>query len=135
MNSEERVLSSVNQRVQHLETLLASVLQQISRFKRSLWVPIDSFAPEPYEVLVPLTVVVAPYEDEFEASFFEGNLHATGDTEEEAIQSLKGILLDAFDRLLELSDEQLGPAPLSQKRTLMRHIRRRSDSSREGLAA
>lgn len=120
-----RELTDIGQRVKKIEMTVTTILEKMARAKRSWWVPVESFGPEPYDVLLPLTVVVTATEDEFEAAFFDANLHACGNTPEEAVANLKGVLLDSYDRLTELGDENLGPEPLRQKAVLSRHIRAR----------
>ena len=90
--------------------------------KQTIWVPVESFAPEPYEVLRRFTAVVTPLEEGFEAGFYDANIHASGDTEQEAVENLKSLLLDYFDRLNDLDDSELGPEPKRQKRILNVHI-------------
>jgi hypothetical protein len=83
---------------------------------------VDSFAPEPYRVTNPFTVVLASEADEVIASWLDANLHASGETSEQAFNELKGMILDTFDRLEELGDDELGPGPRKQKRVLRSHI-------------
>lgn len=99
--------------------------RQVAPAPRDVWVPVESFDPEPYDVIVPFTVVVRPSGDEFEATFFDANLHACGNTPEEAVANLKGVVLDMFDWLNELGDHRLGPGPLRQKAVLIKHIQAR----------
>ncbi len=89
-------------------------------------VPITTFAPEPYELIRPLLVVVQPSEEGFTASFFDLNIHASGDTEEEAYRNLKALLLDVFDSLLAESPEMLGPEPKRQLAVFREFIRKKS---------
>jgi hypothetical protein len=117
--------ADISRRVKNIETMLGAVLERMAAAKGSYWVPIESFEPEPYKVLIPLTAVVTETGDEFEAAFFDANLHACGNTPEEAVFNLKGVILDSFDRLTELGDEKLGPGPLRQKQVLTRHLRLR----------
>ena len=83
---------------------------------------VDTFAPEPYRVKSPFTVVFACEGDEFIASWLDANLHASGETQEQAFNDLKAMVLDTFDRLEELGDDELGPGPRQQKRILRSHI-------------
>lgn len=113
--------------IARIEVLLNTVLETLNQAEqrtRPLWVPIESFAPEPYEVLKPFTAVVVEAEDGFESSFFDANIHAYGDTEEEAISNLKSAVLDAYDHLFRLEENQLGPGPAKQRRVLVIHIRK-----------
>ncbi len=120
------ILTQLFEKILAVETILDSVtrkLDELRTAKTCLWVPIDSFGPEPYEIVKPITAVVVPSDEGFEASFFPANLHAWGETEEEAISTLKEVLIDTSVRLNELSDDQLGPEPQRQKATLMAYIR------------
>jgi len=102
---------------------MARKVAELTLPKQTIWVPVESFAPEPYEVLRRFTAVVTPLEEGFEAGFYDANIHASGDTEQEAVENLKSLLLDYFDRLNELDDSVLGPEPSRQKRILNIHIR------------
>jgi hypothetical protein len=116
------------QRVERVEAMLEEGfrrLEQIGVPRKSIWVPIESFTPEPYEIVQPFTAVVVPIDDAFEAGFFDANIFATGDTEEEAVANLKSVLLDTYDRLDYLQEDQLGPAPARQKQVLNLFIRRK----------
>lgn len=115
-------------KVEELGATLRTILKRVEGLgvgRPVIWVPIASLAPEPYELVRPFTAVVAPSDEGFEASFFDANIHASGDTEEEAIANLKGSLLDAYDRLAQLGERQLGPGPMRQKQVLDLHIRRK----------
>lgn len=81
-------------------------------------VPIETFAPEPYEVIKPFHVVVRLQDTEYIASFFDANLSASGDTQMEAIVNLKDIITFTFDILTTENEEELGPGPLQQKKVL-----------------
>ncbi len=123
-----RELSNVLPRTQELINALAKNYAQVQRIatrSSSDWIPVGSFAPEAYDVIQPITVVVSPCADEFEAGIVDINTYSTGDTLEEAVTNLKSYLLDLFDRYCETPDEQLGPEPLRQKAYLLSHVRRR----------
>jgi len=85
---------------------------------RPIIVPVETFLPEPYELLKPFHVVVQPYEVEYVATFFDANIGATGDTQEEAVANLKDTILMLYERLCELREGQLGPEPRRQRRIL-----------------
>jgi hypothetical protein len=89
-------------------------------------VPITTFAPEPYELRRPLIVLVQQEEEGFTASHFDANLHASGDTEEEAFRNLKSLVLDAFDSLCAEPPEQLGPEPKRQFAVLKEFIAKKT---------
>ena len=48
-----------------------------------LWAPITTFAPEPYDLLRQIVVVIHPDETGYTAGFFDANVRVSGDTEEE----------------------------------------------------
>jgi len=115
------------QRLEKIESTLSALVTRLDRNsnpRQSLLIPIQSFAPEPYDVIIPFTVVVTSADDGYEAGFFEGNLFASGDTEEEAVRNLKSIMIETYDELGRLGDSKLGPEPLRQKQILARLIRK-----------
>jgi len=92
-------------------------------------VPVETFAPEPYEIIKPFQVVVKFYEDQYVASFFDANLSASGGTQEEAVFNLKDMLIEAFDMLNEIEEDKLGPGPRQQKAVLREFLARRENGS------
>jgi hypothetical protein len=86
-------------------------------------ISITTFAPEPYELLRPLSIVIEGRTGGFIASFVEANINASGETEHEAINMVKDTILMAYERLASKDDETLGPGPLKQKQILMNVIR------------
>jgi hypothetical protein len=114
-------ITEVSQRLGRVESDLQELTKKIEWLRtqgRAIWVPVQSLAPDPYELLRPITVVVTLAGEEFEASFFDANLYGSGDTEEEAVSDLKSVIVETFERLSALPDEKLGPAMLKQKRVL-----------------
>lgn len=86
-------------------------------------VPVQTFAPEPYDLLKPLSVTVQADEDEFSACFPDANLTAVGDNEFEAVEHLKAMILDTFDKFS--SGRRLGPGPTKQLAVLREFIGKR----------
>ncbi len=118
-------LADVRGHLGRMESMLEATrgrVEQLAASNRTALVPVESFAPEPYRLLRPFTVVVRPSDDGFSASFFDANLHAYGDTEEEAFDNLKSVVLDAYDRLSELTDTQLSSPLAKQKQLLSFHL-------------
>jgi hypothetical protein len=89
-------------------------------------VPIESFEPEPYEVVKTFHVVIKFQEDQYIASFFDANLSASGDTQEESVGNLKDIILGTLDILMTTDEKKLGPGPLRQRKLLAEFIRKKS---------
>jgi hypothetical protein len=124
---QKDTLKDLNSKVEEIRRMLEAVLNKLNAFEphgTGVFVPIETFALRRYEVLRPFTVVLIPSDEGFEACFYDANISSYGDTESEAIEGLKEILLDTFDRLNELKDDELGPGPKKQKEILNVLIRR-----------
>jgi putative addiction module component (TIGR02574 family) len=88
----------------------------------SLVVPITTFEPEPFEVLKEIKAVVQQEdEEEFSATFFDGNVNAAGSNQVEAIENLKDILLSRFEYLNVQPPEKLAP-PLRKQIAVLREF-------------
>jgi len=87
-------------------------------------VPIETFAPEPYEVVKPFHAVVRHQEDQYIASFFDANLSASGDTQAEAVANLKDIIAGTFEILTTVEEDELGRGPLQQRKVLEQFMRK-----------
>lgn len=86
-------------------------------------VPVQTFTPEPYDLLKPFSVAVQADEDEFSARFPDANLIAFGDNEYEAVEHLKAMILDTFDKFS--SGRKPGPGPAKQLAILREFVSRR----------
>ena len=87
-------------------------------------VPITTFAPEPFEVLRPMSAVIQPLGKEHLATFFDANINASGETQEEAFANLKDVLLGTFQMLERMAESKLGPGPRRQRAVLAECIQR-----------
>ncbi len=90
----------------------------------SLCIPIATFAPEPFEIVGNVNVIVRPEEDSFVATLFDANVSSSGDTPEEAVANVKDLSLMIFQSLEGVEDQKLGPAMIRQKHVLRNFIRR-----------
>lgn len=88
-------------------------------------VPIASFAPEPFEALKEIRAVVRGSGDDFQATFFDANISASGDNETESVENLKDLVLAKFAYLSEQAPETLGPAMKKQIAVLKEFVRRK----------
>jgi hypothetical protein len=88
-------------------------------------VPFDitTFEPEPYRLLhPPMKAYVTRKGLEYIASQLESNIHASGDSEFEAQENLRSLILDTFEILTEEPEENLAPRALRQLLVLREHI-------------
>lgn len=118
--------SRVPAKAENLEKRIISLEQRFTQLERrrpNLLVPINTFVPEPYELTAPFFVAVEIEDDQFTATFFDANVSASGDTEEEAIGNLKSLILDTFDSLSAEDKTMLGPEPRRQLAILERFLR------------
>jgi hypothetical protein len=87
-------------------------------------VPINTFAPEPYELSKPFLVAVQSTEGGYEAGWYDVNIYTSGENEEEAVANLKSLILDFFDSLSKEAAEKLGIEPKRQLEILKTFIKR-----------
>ena len=87
--------------------------------------PLTSLAPEPFEIIGPIHILIQAAEDGYIASFLDANLGASGATRAEALDGIKDRIVTTYERLMGKTDEKLGPGPLRQKHVLASLIRRR----------
>jgi ribulose-5-phosphate 4-epimerase/fuculose-1-phosphate aldolase len=85
---------------------------------------IRTFAPEPYKALQPIPVTIEPSSDGTSciAGFYDANIYAQGDNEQEAFSNLKSLLLDLFDGLTAELPDNLGPEPRRQRAVLQQFM-------------
>jgi predicted RNase H-like HicB family nuclease len=113
-------------RLASLDARLRRIEKNTESLRASQIVPITTVAPEPYEICRPLLVTVQPSGEEYVAGFFDANVYASGDTEEEAVTNLKSVLLDVFDSLSSEPADSLGPEPARQLAVLREFIAKRA---------
>jgi hypothetical protein len=87
---------------------------------------ITTFTPELYEVKKPLPISIYFSGDQYSASFFDANVHTTGENEQEAFENIKSMLLDIFDGMRSRRYEELGPGPRNQLSVLEQFISKTS---------
>ena len=113
-------LALIEHSMQQLENKVSSL--QVA----SAVVPVQTFAPEPFDLVGEMKVVIQQTdEDEFLATFFDANIGASGCNQGEAIENLKDTLISRFDYLDKLSPDILGPGPAKQLAILRAFIRRK----------
>ncbi len=112
-------MDRLEQRIAELENLPEPII-----------VPINTFAPEPFEPIRTFFVVVEPIvgerdeDHEHIATFVDAEIAASGDTVEDAVLCLKDQLLAKFDMLERMPQTRLGDRPKRQLAVLQSVIRR-----------
>jgi hypothetical protein len=114
-------------RINLLEIIVGNLKATCQRLQGSQpkIVPINSFAPEPYALLKPILVNVYSVEEGFEAGWYDANIHSSGDTDEEAVGNLKGLILDFLDSFAKEPTEKLGPESKRQKAVIQEFIEKK----------
>ena len=105
---------------------MSNVVESLHDVPRSILGPVTTFAPEPFELIEQLLVVVQQTGDHYVASFFDANIHASGATQEEAVANLKDVMLIMFRRFEGEPQNRLGPEPKRQLAVLRNFIRKAS---------
>ncbi len=91
--------------------------------RRSKIVRLQTFAPEPYDMIKEMNVTVERDGEDFRASFVDANVNFSGSSEKEAVEGLKELLLNRYDFLSKTLIEKLGPGPTRQIAVLREFIR------------
>lgn len=117
---------SAAEQIAALERELRDVKDRLEREGRSIIVPVATFAPEPYELSSPIQAVVQPAGEGYIASFFDANISASGDTQQDAVNNLKDMVLAVFDDLEEEPRERLGVEAARQLAVLRKMIQRQT---------
>lgn len=116
LGAEIPVLVDLQQKALATASALVSGLKELGAARvASVIVPITTLGPiAPYELARDLPIVVQPTESGFTATFFDANVSMSGDTQEEAVDNLKALLIDLFEDLDSEVPERLGPEPARQ---------------------
>jgi predicted RNase H-like HicB family nuclease len=99
-------------------------IQKLPR-PQAMIVPVETFDPEPFELLREIKVVVQPDDDSWVAIYFDANINASGDTPQDAVANLKDMILGLFERLQREPKQRLGKEPSRQLAILNSLIRRK----------
>ncbi len=105
-------------------------IQRLEEVPHPILVPINTFAPLPFEALHPILVVVEPVVDdsgepcEYIATFTDGAVSVTGDTIEEAVSLLKSRMATQYKLLARVPRDKLGRIPQRQLEALESVMRR-----------
>ncbi|GEM_PF-3582600 len=113
-------------RIDRLENEITALKEEVAELReaQSVQAVIASLADESYDLVKHIPVVIQGAGDEWTATFFDANIAISGDTQEEAVDNLKGLIVDMFESLEE-DKEILGLGPAKQLTTLRDFIQRR----------
>jgi len=114
-------------RVENLEKILAEVNSRIEKLEksRSFFMRLQTFAPEPFEVIKEINVTVDYDGEDYTASFPDANVNASGCNEAEAIENLKENILSSFEYLSSVAPEKLVKPLKKQIAVLQEFVRRK----------
>jgi hypothetical protein len=112
----ERLASSVAERkkqeirVNLLEITVNGLSSRINKLEavQAKVTAINTFAPEPYDLLKPILISLHSTEGGYIAGWHDVNAYASGDSEGEAVSGLKSFILDMFDNLSAEPADNLG---------------------------
>jgi hypothetical protein len=123
-------LPDLSYRVRLLERRVKQITTKLSQ-AASITIPIATLAPEPYDLIRTIPVVVQPVDDEYVASFVDANVNAAGCNETDAVANLKQVMLSIFEYLSAQPKGKLGPGPSRQLAVLREFIRKRPRHGRD----
>jgi hypothetical protein len=120
------VAGRMEEGIQTLTREVAALKSEIQRLKglRSYVVTLTSLAPLPIQMINQIPVTIEGDGEDFTASFVEGNISASGETEADAIANFKESLLSTYEVLEGLTPQQRGPLPTRQWEILQNVVRR-----------
>ena len=84
-------------------------------------IPISSLGPGNIKLVKPVPVVMRQEDEDFEASFIDANINASGKTELEAFEMLRDMIVSTY-RLYTARHDELGDEPLRQLAILKEFI-------------
>jgi hypothetical protein len=123
---QEKRLAVIQENQSKLSEKLTAILEQLHNVAgfRAFSVQLETLAPEPYRLIRPISVLVEGNGEDFTASFLQANISGSGETEADALESLRDAIVSTYEALSDVPDDDLGPLPIRQKNTLMATVRR-----------
>ena len=116
-------------KLQAISEQLRSLQEQLADHGKSTVLPIQHISDPAVSLLRPFMVVLTDYGDGFLCEFPDCNVNASGDTQLEAINNFKDIVVAVFKRWSRDPAERLGPGPARQLEILENFLRLRGDGS------
>lgn len=116
------VFQSLSASLEEVARNVAKIEAELADTRKQASVAITTLSPEPYMLRRSIPVHIQPSGESFIATFFDANISTSGETQEEAFSNLKSLIVDTFDYLESVPEEQLGPEPLRQIAVLREFI-------------
>ena len=107
-----------------LQTQMAGLRTAESPAEKPVSLTIAEFGTSDYEAVKPIPVTVRNEDGSFVASFFEANIHAAGETDQEAYDNLRSLILDMYDSVAESEESSLAPPLQTQRGVLRTYVRK-----------
>jgi hypothetical protein len=113
---QDDAISFLRDAVSHLTLEMTVIRTQLSQLLKSktFVVSLSTLEPEPFRIVQSIPVVLEGDGNEFTASFIEGNISASGETEADAILNFKESLISNYEILEGMPADKLGPLPSRQ---------------------
>jgi hypothetical protein len=113
-------------RIDTLEKQVRELRQLVTKTKQGNYIVVlvRSLGNEPIQLKSDISVVVQPSGDDFIATYFDAGISISGDSQEEAVDNLKVLIVDLFESYEE-DEAKLGPGPRQQLAALREVIERR----------
>ncbi len=118
----------MSERLTRLEEEVKTLKRQLVECGKTILVPMESFEPDPYELIRKVTVLVLPDEGSWIATLVDANINASGETIAEAVANLKDMMMELFELLRKEPKGKLGKQPSCQlaflKSVMRKKVRR-----------
>jgi hypothetical protein len=113
-------------RIDTLERQVRELRKLVAETKQGNYIVVlvRSLGAEPVQLKSEIAVVVQPTGDDFIATYFDAGISMSGDSQEEAVDNLKALIVDLFESYEE-DEAKLGPGPRQQLAALREVIERR----------
>lgn len=111
-----------------LEKEVASLSQRVDELRRvqPMVVPVTNILSDEVSLIRSFMAVVQRDEDDYIATFFDANISGSGESDVEAVDALKEIMVAKFLKFDSLGPDKLGRQPtreLNVLRTVMQRVR------------
>lgn len=119
-NSHNNELLSLTEEISKLSEKIEKIETSINNYDSHTIIKstISTLPSEEYSLLQPIDIILKIYEDEVIALIPELEIYGEGETEMEAVKDLKLEILDLYDDMNEMDDDELGEDPKMWKKAI-----------------